>query len=186
MHFRRKVLISVFIAILVGVSLLQLTPAMCAQAPQSPGAVPDHVAYKFLFHHVVLLKQRSDRASAAGQNRTSLRSIVRREAGLNEAEGDLLEKIALECDSQIEIQNAKAKKIIEEIHARYPFGIYNPSFPPLPDPRLSAMQQERENMILSFRDRLRASLGEDAFMKLDAYVKRNVRNSTHITTPDHE
>jgi len=157
-----------------------------AQTGQTASTISDYVAYKQLFHHVLALKKVADEAAAAGQDRSSLRSLIRNQAGLNELGGQLLENQAVQCGEQLDAQSAQAKVIVDEIHARYPYGILNPSMPrPAPDPRLHDLQQQRNTTVLLCRDQLRNALGEDSFAKLDGWLKNKIatRNVSYGVRP---
>ncbi|MGH9522196.1 MAG: hypothetical protein ACRD3E_06665 [Terriglobales bacterium] len=183
MAHRHTRLIPILTFISIVLTLLAIVPSAFPQAPQTPRQIPDWVAYRFLFHRVVLLNNRADRAAAAGQDRSSFRHLVRNSAGLTQPEGDLLERAALECEDLISKQDEKVQVVLAEIRGRHPYGLYNPSFPPKPDPRLIEMQKERENIVIAARDRLREALGEESFARLDAYVRRDMaRNATHSTS----
>lgn len=156
-----------------------------AQTDQIISTIPDHLAYQHLFRHVLALKRIADHAAAAGQDRSSVRSLIAKQAGLNETEGQLLENEAQRCATELDAQSAKVKAIRDEVRARYPYGILNPSLPaPTPDPRLHEMQLERNSTVLLCRDELRNVLGEDSFARLDNWVKtKTAPNVIHGIRP---
>jgi hypothetical protein len=162
------------------------TPALCAvttflslttclaQLPAQqikPAQISDRVLFGRVFQHVAILKQMADEAQSKGEDRSGLRKIVQRQAGLTDAEGAILERIALECGAALASVDSRARAIVERSQARYPYGIANPSFLPTPSPELRAMQQERNGVVLLSRDRLRNELGEESFAKFDAFVR---------------
>jgi hypothetical protein len=132
---------------------------------------PDWVLYRRIFHHTALLKQMSDTANQKGRDRSNLRQLVRLRAGLTETEGESLERISLQCERDVAVEDAKAKAIIDRFHARYLPGVINPSFLPKAPPELGTLWQERNGIILAARDRLRNELGEKDFAKFDQFVR---------------
>ena len=155
-------------------SLALILPAfrVSAQTTQSqPTVTSDSGYYYNIFHHVAALKQMADAAQQQGKDHSNLRQLVRLRAGLTEAEGESLEQIALQCETDVAAQDAKAKLIIDQFHAQYRPGITNPSFPPKPPEVLDSMWQDRNNIILTARNRLRSALGEEDFAKFDTFVR---------------
>jgi hypothetical protein len=149
--------------------------AASAQTPQGrPTVTSDSGYYYAIFHHVAALKQKADAAQQQGKDRSNLRQLVRQRASLTESEGESLEQIALQCDSDVAAQDAKAKLIIDQFHAQYPPGEINPSFPPPVPPVLDSMWEERSKIILAARDRLRSALGEEHFANFDTYIKSTI------------
>lgn len=187
LRHRALIVLALLFALVVGATFAFLPlQQVRAQTGLTVPVIPDYVAYKQLFRHVLALKKVADQAASAGQDRSSLRSLVSSQAGLNEADGQLLETAAVQCGAELDAQAAKAKVILDEIHARTPYGILNPSFPPpAPDPRLHEMQQERNSMVLLCRDQLRNALGEESFAKLDTWLKNKsaARNISYGVRP---
>ena len=166
-------------------AVLLLATTGLSQTGPAPQPIPEHVAYQHIFRHLLMLKQKSDDAQKAGKDRSELRHLVRKEAGLDEAQGKLLEAAATQCEAEVAEQDAKARVVINRFRAKFPFGIVpkGAQLPP-PPPELAQMQQERNQIILLARDQLRNVLGEEGFAKLDAYVKKASQNAT-VITPAH-
>jgi hypothetical protein len=126
----------------------------------------------------------ADAAQKQGQDRSNLRQLVRLRAGLTEAEGESLQAISLQCDSDVAAQDAKAKIIIDQFHAQYPSELINPSFPPVTPPVLASMWQDRNNIVLAARDQLRIELGEADFAKFDQFLRaKGPLPATHPPLP---
>ena len=146
--------------------------AVSAQTTQGqPAVAPDYAVYYGIFHHVAALNQMADAAQKQGQDRSNLRQLVRLRAGLTESQGEALNKISLQCDSDVAAQDAKAKAIIDQFHAQYPPGLINPSFPPKAPTVLEPMWQARNNVVLAARDQLRSELGDADFAKFDNFLR---------------
>ena len=156
------------------ISLVIVLPGVFLAARSAQGRTaepPDYVVYRRIFHHVALLKQMADAAQQKGMDRSNLRQLVRSRAGITGPEGESLERISLQCESDVAAEDAKAKVIIDRFHTQYPSRIINPSFLPKTPPELVTLWQERSNIILGARDRLRGELGEKDFAKFDQFVR---------------
>ena len=159
---------------LAGVAMALLASSLPAQTPHGQdNSSPDYVVYYNIFHHVATLKKMADTAQQNGQDRSNLRQLVRQRAGLTEAEGQSLETIALQCESDVAAQDARAKAVIDNFHAQYPPSVVNSSVAPTPPPHLAMMWQERSQIILQARDSLHGALGEEDFAKFDEYLKKH-------------
>lgn len=154
------------------------TPAQ--NPPLSGPNLPDYFLYHRAFHRVVVLMQMADAAQQSGRDRSNLRQLVRLRAGLSEAEGAILETVALQCESDVAAQDAKAKAIIDQFHAQSS-RLVNPSFPPQAPPQLDALWQDRNNIVLRARDSLRSQLGEESFSIFDQFVRE--ATSASVTNP---
>jgi len=154
-------------------SLLALPVAAVAQSGRpAPSTIPDDVVYWGLFHRVALFAKRAEAAQKQGTDRSNLRQLIRKQAGLGEEQGQLLEQIALQCEKDVAAQDAKAKTIIDRFHAQFPYRIVNKgSPPPRPPSELTALWEQRKNAILVGRDRLHSALGDDVFARFDQYQK---------------
>ncbi len=153
-----------------------LIPVVSAQnAPPPQNSVPDHLLYWNSFRAVVHFNKVADEAALQGQDKSSLRTLVARKAGLSDAEGEILRRIATQCAADVAAQDAKAATVIARFRDRYPYGIISAWMPPpTPPSELADLQRERNNIILLAREQLRLQLGEEAFARFDKHVKRNV------------
>lgn len=147
------------------------------QPPPQPQSnqVPEHVVYRHFFHHIVVLQEQAEEIRRQGDDGSSLRSYYRREASLNEDQERILNEIALECEREVEEQDARAQVIIDAFRARYPGGgvPLGETLPP-PSPELREMQAERNAIILRARDRLRTAFGEQDFNRFEEFVQNRV------------
>ncbi len=156
--------------------LVALVPLAHAQ---NPPQVPERVVYWHVFHDVAQLNRMADNAAREGKDRSSLRTLVARRAGLND-DAQALKRIALQCESDVAAVDAKAQVIILRFRAQFPYGIVTQGMPlPPPPPELRDLQRQRDSIILAARDSLRAALGEEAFLKLDSFMKRQVSRPPH-------
>lgn len=142
-----------------------------AHANQQPPPFPDHVAYSILFHRVASLKARADDILKKG-GKTTLRSAAKQDAELSDEDASALEKIALECEQEVAQKDAEAAEIVKAFKARFPNGFvpHGQTLPP-PPPELSRLQQERNEIVMRARGRLRAAMSGPGFQRLDAFAK---------------
>jgi hypothetical protein len=147
---------------------------------QGPIGPPDHILYARACRHVNKLNKLADESSAHGKDRFSLGSLVAKQAGLSDAQmsARTLRDAAMRCVADLEVQDSKAKVILDRFHAaNYPFGIvpHGVTLPPPPS-ELIDLQIERNSIVLLARDRLRGLLGEVEFARFDAFVRQRFAN----------
>lgn len=157
-----------------------------AQAPEPP---PDHIAYMFLFGQHVYFKQQADKlerqSNVQAKQVAALRSIIKREARLNDYQAAVFDQIASDCAERVAIQDKRAKDIVDALAARYPDGKLpkGVELPP-PPPELETLQQERDAIIIDARNRLHASLGDEDFARFDRFVKNKTKSNIKPTDAD--
>jgi hypothetical protein len=140
-----------------------------------PSSAPDYVVYKQVFHHLLALKEHAKDVVRRGGNGRALGNYYKDRARLNDDQELTFEKIAADCERDVAKLDAKAQKIIDAAHARFPDGKVpaGAQLPP-PPPELHRLQLERISTIMEARNRLRAALGEQGFQQLDDFIKVNV------------
>jgi hypothetical protein len=182
--------ISPLLFVFVSISPFLFTPSMQSQVSgQAPQAVPvpDWFVYRHAFRDVVMFKNRADAAEKQGTDRSNLRRLVAQKGSLNDEQGEVLERIAIQCEKDVATQDAKAKVLIKAYQAQFPNNIINNSLPvPAPPSQLDDLWQQRIEMILAARDQLRNALGDQAFFKFDAALKKSslYRPSNRINRPN--
>ena|SRR5437588_4888386 len=146
--------------------------------------MPEHVPYMFLFHHLSFLKQKAEEFEKLGKGKSILLQRFREDAGLNDAQFQQLLLVALDCERRVAEQDKKAMVIINRMKAPYPDGKLpaGEAPPPLP-PELITMQQERDAIILRARDSLRRALGEQDFVRFNAFVQSHIAPEIKADTP---
>jgi hypothetical protein len=160
-------------------SLLSLSVTAAAQPTRSPSTIPDHVIYWELFHRVAVYAHKADAAQRQGIDRSGLKQLVRRRAGLDEERGQMLEQIALQCEREVVATDAKARALIDGFHAEHPYRLVNKnSPPPSPPSELRTLSQQRIDAILLGRDRLHSALGDEVFAKFDEDQRAHAQRST--------
>jgi hypothetical protein len=154
-------------------------------APQQIGELPEHVSYKFLFHHLRVLKEEAEKSERQGRGKSTLLLRFQEEAALTDNQFRKLQEEALNCERRVEELDAKAKTIIEAARAQFPLGIVplGQEVPPIP-PELLALQEERDSTILRSRDRLRAAFGERSFARFHDSVQRRIASQVQTVIPN--
>ncbi len=153
------------------------------RGPEPVRERPEHVRYWLLFSRVASLKEKADELERKGR-KTALRTAVKKDAGLSDEQGQVLENISLECAGEVARLDARAKQIIDTFKSRFPGGrVPDGETLPPPPPELISLQRERDDAVLRARDRLHASIGDREFERLDAFARRYGRD-TQITSPE--
>lgn len=141
-------------------------------APQdTAAAIPEHVPYRFLFRHLVILTEQAAENELDGGTSELLPSF-QVETGLNDDGFQMLHDIATRCESDIAEKDARARSIIDQISAHYPAGtLPRGQALPAPPAELRVLQQARDAIILRARDSVARALGADEFARFDAFVR---------------
>ncbi len=135
--------------------------------------VPEHVVYGMLFREVNEFRKKAKEKENRGDNASDLRNFHRNKTGLDERQSTALEKIAADCQSEVDVLDRKARKIILDARALHPGGLLakGETLPP-PPAELKTLDEQRVRTILKARDFLRASLGEGEFLRFDKLSKK--------------
>lgn len=161
-------------------SFLMLTCATfapCWAAAGAPAAdpLPEHVLYGQMFRHVVALEQRAEVLEKRGEDGAKLRRRYKQSAELSDRQDETLKAIARDCVARVAEQDRKALALIREARARTPGGtLAQGQAPPAAPPALAELQEERNALILEFRDQLRDAFGEEEFERLDAFARQRL------------
>jgi len=148
-------------------------PLSTRQSP-SPASAPEQVIYRQFFRHAVALKERAKEVERQGKDGGKLRSHYKDKMGLKDEHERILDEIAADTEREVAQLDAKAKKIIDELYARYPKGQVpaGEQLPP-PPPELQKLQRLRDYNTLRARHRLKKELGEHGFKQVDDFLKLN-------------
>jgi hypothetical protein len=142
--------------------------AITLSVPDSPATVPQYVLFESLFSNISLLNEIADHDDKAGKHTAaaSWRTHDKRGAGLNDAEGQILQETAIDCLRALKEQDKKINSFADAFRAQAPPGaaIQAP-------PELLQMVEDRKAIVKDHVERLRQSLGDTTFSKLDDYVR---------------
>lgn len=143
------------------------------QPPQRP--VPPHAVYNEFFFHVNFLRKKAAKEEADGKDAKPLRSFYKRQAELDDAQNLLVDKAAADLERELERVDKKVAKIIEKFRADVQAMEIAPGQrPPDPPAELRGMQEERDALVMSALEGLRANLGGEAFGRLDRYIQQHI------------
>lgn len=156
-----------------------------AQEPTNQEAspeVPDQIAYLHLFRQIAAFKKRAKELEREGKNSSALKTYFKRNVGLAEADAQVLDEIADQCAVELQHLDAKAKAAIDAFRAQSPGGRVPTGETPKPPPaELRAMTEERDAIVLRYRDLLRASFGDETFARIHDLAKK--RRAPDIAPP---
>ena len=139
-----------------------------------PASAPEQVIYRQFFRHALDLKERAQKLERAGKDGSKLRTHYKVKAGLDDAQSRKLDKIIAEYAREADRLDAKAKKIIDGVYARYPGGVVpaGEKLPP-PPPELKDLQRQRDYAVMRARHNMKNSIGERGFRQVDDFLKLN-------------
>lgn len=146
-----------------------------AQQPVQP-EVPDEIAYRHLFRYVAKLKKEAEELERRGKDATSYRTHFKRAATLSEYHARALDNVATQYLSEVQVVDARARKVIESYRAQYPDGKVPLGETPAPPPsELKQLREQRDAITLRYRDGLRSNFGEDEFNNFNSkFVKKRI------------
>lgn len=181
---RKHLVVALCLISLIAVALTTIGQTQQGESLLQSRAIPEHVLYRQMFRHIHVLNQRAAGGGRHARERNSLRSLYQRQLGLRDEQSRVLSEIAEQCEREVAQLDERAGQIISEFRARFPGGLI-PQGETLPPPpaELQAMQREREALILSYRDRLRAALGEEEFSSVNEFVQSQVAANIRPISP---
>jgi len=140
-----------------------------------PQQVADEDVYYQLFRHQVAMKKKAGELEKLGNDGKFLRGFYQREAKLNDHQAKQFDEIASSCDEAVAAQDTKAKAIIDAaLHNNGNGKLPKGTSPPVAPPELQDLWNERNEIILRARDRLRVVFGPQEFQRFDQFVRNNV------------
>ena len=134
---------------------------------QSQAEVSPNVLFEFLFSNISDLNQIASNDEKAGKRAQAAlwRSHDQRSAGLNDAEGEILQETALNCLQALKEQDAKIRAVVQKDRAQATPGVIGTT-----PPELIQLVEDRKKIVNNYVDSLREALGDASFSKLDTYV----------------
>ena len=133
--------------------------------------IPMYILYDKLFRMVLSFKNKSESQETSGERIIGLVNYFKDRANLTDSENQILLNISFEFAQEVFPIDTQAKTIIEDARQKYANGIVSREQTP-PD-ELVNLQEQRNQLALRYRDRLKESLGEDGFAKLDKFVNND-------------
>jgi hypothetical protein len=143
--------------------------------------IPDYVAYGFLFRLVSKLSDKTRELRSQGRIGKKEYLPLQKEASLTQGQARMLEAIASACQQEVARQDEKAKSIVHGFRAQLPENkqLQGKALPP-PPAELKALSNERNEIVLRARERLRLGFGEESFTRFDNYVKFRFRTTSVV------
>jgi hypothetical protein len=137
------------------------------EAPQSQAAIPQNVLFELFFNNMGALNQAADHDDKAGDHISAAawRRYDQEAAGLNDAEGQILREIVLDCLRALKEQDAKIRAGGEKFRAQL-----KPGAPIQIPPELVQLGEDRKKIVSDHIEKLREALGDASFNKLDTYI----------------
>lgn len=136
-----------------------------AYSPSEP--VPDRFLYEVFFNNMAVLDQVADREERAGKHEQAIawRTYDQTNAGLNDAEGEILKETEADCMRAVHEQEKK----MQAATRKFRLATGGDITAPIP-PELFQMNDERYAIFQRHVDQLKVALGANSFQKLDRYV----------------
>jgi hypothetical protein len=147
--------------------------------PPQVRAASEHALYRAFFDQVGLLRRKADELDQKGLNGSGARTFISRQTGLSESQMRLVEQIVADCKEEVKRQDEKALKFAEAHRARLQNAPAPEGYMHAPPAELKTMQEERNAMYLRARDRIRATIGEEDFRRLDEFVMQHGSPGSH-------
>jgi hypothetical protein len=141
-------------------------------------SMPDYVVYDVLFNMVKVFDREAAKLESEGKNGKIWSEYFKHESGLTGEQVATLRKVADEFAVEIEPNRTRAMQIIKEARGAFPNGkIKERDVPPPPSNELIALQQQRQEIALRYRDRLQNLLGNEVFGQFSQYLQQNFVNN---------
>jgi hypothetical protein len=137
-------------------------------APFDPQTgIPQSALFELFFNNMGVLNQVADHDDKMGKHTQAdgWRRYDQEGAGLNDAEGDILREIVLDCLSALKQHDAKFRAAADRFRAQL-----KPGAPVQIPAELVQMGEDREKILNDHIEKLKEALGDASFNKLDNYI----------------
>lgn len=143
--------------------------------------IPVQVTYLFLFRQLTAFEEKAREVESQGKDGSEYRDFYQRLANLTGEQSESLTKTAVECAAELKIKDEAAKQIGDRLRAEYQAQLSAGTAPPVPplSAELAELQKQRDEIILKYRDSLKADFGE-AFPQFESFVTAHI--TSNITT----
>jgi hypothetical protein len=151
--------------------------------------VPDEILYFILFNHLVGLQEQSEKARTMGKSFDHLK-VFREEANLDVSQSVFLFQNAQDCLDALKPIDDRARQIIQDARTKFPTGeISSPENLPPPPSELKQLQEEKNAVVVRYRNAIKSYLGDLKFLELEQFVKQKIspnveRNALNIVTKE--
>jgi len=152
-----------------GIPAVPVNPPILIFPPSRPEPMKlRYVYFETFFYMIGSYNLWADQAEKAGKHAEAAgwRTAHQRNAGLNDAEGEVLQEIAHDCNCAVNELDAKMSAAAEQFRAQIvPGATVN-----LADAEFYQMFEDRKKIVIDHVEQLRVALGDTSFKKLEAYV----------------
>lgn len=136
----------------------------------SIGELPEYMLYEQVFRLIIIFNDLAKSQEAKGEAVTQFRSYFKDEAKLDAQDDDFLTQTANNFNREIQIIDAQAEVVIEQLRQQYPVGSMPEGQLIQPSPELLKLQEQRNNLALHYRDQIRVLFGDDKFNEFETLV----------------
>lgn len=143
------------------------SPGNAQPVLSNPNPVTTEALYRFLFHHLSALDQAADQLDAQGKNGAGVRAYYQKALGLSDQELAVLKQNGVACLASIQQVDNAAQAIIRQIRSQNPGGkLPSRGALPPPDPRLTQLTQQRDDITTAQIASLQAALPPATFQRI--------------------
>jgi len=136
--------------------------------------VPDEIVYFILFNHLVSLKGEAAKETDRGRPLDYFK-LYQDQAKLTNSQSQLLFQTAQDCIDATSQIDREARDIIVKAREDFTRGeAGSPSDIPPPPRELKALQEQKNTLVLQFRDVLRDQLGTETFAEFDTFARQKI------------
>lgn len=151
-----------------GIPAVPVNPPTVILPPSQPKPMGlRYVYFETFFYMIGVDNLYAEQADKAGKHTEAAqwRTNHQRTAGLNDAEGDILQEIAHDCNCVVNALDAKMNASAEKFRAQIVPGatVTVPA-------EFNQMFEERKKIVIDHVEQLRVALGDSSFKKLETYV----------------
>ncbi len=139
-----------------------------ATPPPPEYPIPDEVLYDKLFRIVLSLKKQSESSKTHDQRSMGPANYFKERANLTDQENQLLQDTAIEFLQEVSSLDAQARSIVHNARQNSVNSVV--SRDQSPPAELVALQKQKDELVLHYRDHLKESLDGDGFGKIDKFI----------------
>ena len=145
--------------------------------------IPTHILYDQLFRVIVSFRRKAEIQRLTGKNVTKLPNYIKESANLTDEENEKLTQFALEFMESVEVIDAHALDLIAQIREEFPDGEVGEGQQISPPPaELTDLQNQRNDLALSYRDKISKSFSKESFEAFDEYMHKEFIKGFQTTT----
>lgn len=133
--------------------------------------IPEYILYEKVFRLVIEFDSLAESQEENGEPITPFHAYFKDEAKLTAQNDQFLLQAAKQYYQEIQLVDAQAEAVIEQLRQQYPVGSLPEGELIKPSQELLQLQEQRNKVALLYRDKLKDLLGEANFNEFDGFVK---------------